>query len=185
VTTKRNPAPRPNDHPPQSPSDDDRLNDRSDYQLCFACGARNTYGLGLVFHREGDEIVTEFTPDTRYQGFPGVLHGGVLAMLLDETLERLSVVEGRWLMTGRLEVRYRRAAPVGRPLRVSGRVVATRARALLAEGSVRLADEPGAVVAEAQGIFLPLPADVQAQVFGMYPGFMRAFERRATASEES
>ena len=34
---------------------DVRLNDRSDYQLCYACGARNPHSLGLVFHREGEE----------------------------------------------------------------------------------------------------------------------------------
>ena len=57
-------------------SDDAHLNDSSDYQGCFACGARNPSGLQLVFRREGDEIVTEYTPEPSFQGFPGVAHGG-------------------------------------------------------------------------------------------------------------
>ncbi|MGH2486393.1 MAG: PaaI family thioesterase, partial [Ktedonobacterales bacterium] len=64
----------------------DRLNDSSAYQQCFACGQRNDIGLRLVFRREGEVIVTEYTPDARYQGFPGVAHGGVIATLLDETM---------------------------------------------------------------------------------------------------
>jgi acyl-coenzyme A thioesterase PaaI-like protein len=155
---------------------DDRLNDRTDYQLCFACGARNPSGLGLVFWREGDEIVTEFTAAERYQGFPGVVHGGVIATLLDETLERLGTLEGRWLMTGRLEIRYRRAAPIGRPLRVGARLVSSRARALVATAVVSLAGEPDGIIAAAQGTFLPLPPDVAQHVASAYPVFMRAFE---------
>ncbi|MGN6674071.1 MAG: PaaI family thioesterase, partial [Thermomicrobiales bacterium] len=93
------------DETPQAASD--RLNDRSGYQRCFACGTRNADGLGLVFRQEGDTIVTEFTPDERFQGFPGVVHGGILATLLDETLSRTATGAGRWMMTARLDVRYR------------------------------------------------------------------------------
>ncbi|HEU5348694.1 MAG TPA: PaaI family thioesterase, partial [Ktedonobacterales bacterium] len=74
---------------------DPRLNDLSPYQGCFACGLRNSQGLRLTFWAEGDEIVTEFTPDEHYQGFPGVLHGGILATLLDEALSRTASIEGR------------------------------------------------------------------------------------------
>ena len=91
----------------------DRLNDTSEYQACFGCGARNTVGLQLVFRQEGEEILTEFTPDVRFQGFPNVVHGGVIATLLDETLSRTSTLGGRWMMTARLDIRYRRPALLG------------------------------------------------------------------------
>jgi acyl-coenzyme A thioesterase PaaI-like protein len=147
----------------------DRLNDTSAYQRCFACGARNTAGLRLVFRREGDEIVTEFTPDERFQGFPGVAHGGILATLLDETLSRTTTVEGRWMMTGRLEVRYRGPAPVGRTLRVTARTISSRARMVRASGEIRLADAPETLIATADGIFLPVPPHYQDDVVGRYP----------------
>lgn len=141
----------------------DRLNDSSAYQRCFACGMRNDAGLHLVFRQEGDEVVTEFTVDERFQGFPGVVHGGILATLLDETLNRVAMAEGRMMMTGRLDIRYRRAAPVGSPLRVGARVRSSRARMLQAEGTIRLADagpdENEAIIATAEGIFLPVPGD--------------------------
>lgn len=154
----------------------DRLNDRSDYQRCFACGAHNAYGLQLVFQQEGDAVTTEFTADLRYQGFPGVVHGGIVATLLDETLERVASLEGRWLMTGRIAVRFRRAVPIERPLRVVARAVDSRARMLVASATMTLADQPGVVVAEAQGTFLPLPPDIQAQVAAQYPTFAHAFD---------
>jgi acyl-coenzyme A thioesterase PaaI-like protein len=154
---------------------DDRLNDRSDYQLCYACGAHNAAGLKLRYRREGERIITEFTPDARFQGFPGYVHGGVLATVLDETLERVSMTAGRWMMTGRLEVRYRSAAPVGQPLVIAGRLVATRGRAIVAEATARTGDMEGAVIAEARATFLPLPAGVAGEVASSYPTFMRAF----------
>ena len=149
----------------QSQPHRDRLNDSSAYQRCFACGMRNDAGLHLVFRQEGDEVVTEFTADERFQGFPGVVHGGILATLLDETLNRVAMAEGRMMMTGRLDIRYRRAAPLGRPLRVGARVRSSRSRMLQAEGEIRLADagtdENEAIIATAEGIFLPVPGDYQ------------------------
>src|SRR5258705_6198626 len=143
------------DETPQAATD--RLNDTSAYQRCFACGARNPDGLRLVFRREGDAIVTELTPDARFQGSRGVVHGGILATLLDETLSRIATAQGRWMMRARLEVRYRAAAPLGQTLRVSARTLATRARMLTAAGEIRLADDPATVIATAEGTFMALP----------------------------
>ncbi len=147
----------------ESPSTEaaDHLNDTSAYQQCFACGQRNPSGLQLVFREESGEVVCEFTPDARFQGFPGVVHGGILATLLDETLNRQATREGRWMMTARLDIRYRSAAPVGQTLRVVARTVSSRSRALTAEGEIRLVDDPQTIVATAEGTFLPVPLDYQ------------------------
>lgn len=149
---------------------DPRLNDLSSYQGCFACGLRNDQGLKLTFWVEGDEIITEFMPDTHYQGFPGVLHGGVVATLLDEALSRTASIEGRWMMTGRLEIRYRRPAPLGPRLRVTARQISSRSRVVHAEGEVRLADDPSVILADARGVFLRVPEEYQKEAATNYPG---------------
>jgi uncharacterized protein (TIGR00369 family) len=174
------------DEPPQSPagaqpSDGgdalrDRLNDTSAYQQCFACGARNPAGLQLTFREEGDAVVADFTPDARFQGFPGVVHGGILATLLDETLNRLATREGRWMVTGRLEIRFRTVAPVGRTLRVAARAVSSRSRALTAEGDIRLADDPDTAIATAEGTFLPVPPDYQRRAVERFPELTGFFD---------
>jgi len=155
----------------------DMLNDRSGYQGCFGCGARNPIGLQLVFRREGDEIVTEFTPDAQYQGFPGVVHGGVVATLLDEALSRTATLVGRWMMTARLEIRYRRAALVGEPLRITARALTARSRIVTAKGEVRLASDPSVVVAEAEGSFLPITQQYQDEMVAEHPEFADFFSR--------
>jgi acyl-coenzyme A thioesterase PaaI-like protein len=96
------------------------LNDTTDYQRCFVCGQRNPYGLHLTFRREDDSVVADFLPREEHQGFPGVIHGGIVAAVLDEALNRTSLLSSQpaWTMTGRLEVRYRRYVPYGERLRV-------------------------------------------------------------------
>ena len=53
-------------------------------QPCFGCGPDHPIGFHLTFVREGDEVVTRFTPKDRYQGPPGVMHGGLVMTLVDE-----------------------------------------------------------------------------------------------------
>lgn len=154
------------------------LNDSSGYQACFGCGGRNPHGLALVFRVEGDEIVAEYTPDERFQGFPGVLHGGVLATMLDETLSRAAVYAGKWMMTARLEIRYRRAAPIGQALRVSAQPTQVRSRMVSARGAVRLASDPQVVFAEAEGIFMPITAEYEREMVSQRPELTDFFERR-------
>ena len=53
-------------------------------QPCFGCGTDHPIGFHLTFVREGEEVVTRFTPGDRYQGPPGVMHGGLVMTLVDE-----------------------------------------------------------------------------------------------------
>ncbi|MGZ3640524.1 MAG: PaaI family thioesterase [Ktedonobacterales bacterium] len=154
----------------------DRLNDTSAYQRCFACGSRNMSGLHLLFRQEGETIVTEFTLDEHFQGFPGVAHGGILATILDETLSRTATAEGRWMMTGRLELRYRNIAPIGHPLRCTARILSSRSRILTAAGDIRLAGDPQYEIATAEGTFLPIPTDYQKDAVKRFPELSGFFD---------
>ena len=53
-------------------------------QPCFGCAPDHPVGFRLRFAREGDEVVTRFTPTERYQGPPSIMHGGLVATLADE-----------------------------------------------------------------------------------------------------
>lgn len=161
---------------PDAPAGRDRLNDASAYQRCFACGARNDAGLRLTFWHEGDAVVTEFTASEAFQGFPGVVHGGILATLLDETLNRTAMAEGRWTMTGRLDVRYRAPAPVGQALRITARQLSSRARMIQASGEIRLKDAPHTVIATAEGLFMPVPDAYQRDTSDRFPEYAGFFD---------
>jgi acyl-coenzyme A thioesterase PaaI-like protein len=145
------------------------LNDRSEYQMNFVHGLRNPHGLRLQYHMEGDRAVSHWTPGEPHVGFPGVVHGGLLAAALDDVMGRLAALRHRWVVTGRLEVRFRSAAPVGRPLRIEGWTERVQRRVMHAMGRVLLDD--GSVAAEARGTYLPLSSELQRQMVDAWPGF--------------
>ena len=152
------------------------LNDITDYQRCFVCGQQNPYGMQLTFRLEGDTIVSDFLPREEYQGFPGVIHGGIVASVLDEALNRTSMLcdKPSWSMTARLEVRYRRHVPYGPLLRVRAQLENQRGRLLQARGKLTLADDETKVLAEAQGTFMALTPDMSDSIMKEYPE-MRTF----------
>jgi acyl-coenzyme A thioesterase PaaI-like protein len=154
------------------------LNDTTDYQRCFVCGQHNPYGLHLVFRLENNSIVADFQPREEHQGFPGIIHGGIVASILDEALGRTSILAERpeWTMTGRLEVRYRRYVPYGQVLRVRAFLGTQRRKMLQATGILTLADDENTILAEAQGTFLALPDDKVDAMMKDYPGLRRFFE---------
>lgn len=156
------------------------LNDNTDYQRCFACGQRNPYGLHLVFRRENETVVAEFQPREEHLGFPGVIHGGIVAAVLDETLGRTSILADKpeWTMTGRLEVRYRRYVPYGPLLRVRASLINQRKRMIQAKGVLTLANDEETVLAEAQGTFLSLPEQVVDTIMIDFPGLRDFLEER-------
>jgi acyl-coenzyme A thioesterase PaaI-like protein len=154
------------------------LNDTTDYQRCFVCGQHNPYGLHLVFRLENKSIVADFQPREEHQGFPGIIHGGIIASILDEALGRTSILadQPEWTRTGRLEVRYRRYVPYGQLLRVRAFLGTQRRKMLQATGMVTLADDENTILAEAQGTFLALPDDKVDAMMKDYPGLRRFFE---------
>ncbi len=120
-----------------------------DAEWCFACGRENPIGLRLRFRAVGEGIRAEFTPGPQYQGYAGVLHGGIVAAALDDAMANLFHMRGEETLTARLEVRYRREAPIGTPLIVSARVIGDRGKLFTAEASLALPD--GTRLADARG----------------------------------
>ncbi len=119
---------------------------------CFACGQQNPIGLRLCFTTEGEGIRAEFTPGPQYQGYEGIVHGGIMAAALDDAMANLFHLRGQEALTARIEVRFRREAPVGQRLIVAARITRERGRMFSAEATLTLAD--GTRVADATGTFV-------------------------------
>jgi acyl-coenzyme A thioesterase PaaI-like protein len=115
---------------------------------CFGCGPLNEEGLQMTFLAEGDVSVTEFEVPARYQSWKGVVHGGMVALMLDEAVGWAAWHKGHPGVTGKLEVRYRLPLRIGERVRLSGRVDNVRRTLVYATAKIeRISD--GATVAEA------------------------------------
>jgi uncharacterized protein (TIGR00369 family) len=127
-------------------------------QMCFVCGLENPIGLKMAFYEDDEgRVVAKFTSGDEHQGYPGVVHGGIVTAMLDEVLGRVAIAAERWMVTGRLNIRFRRPIPVGETLTAVGEVVSWKKHILEARGEIRLAG--GQVGAEATGTFLEIPAE--------------------------
>ena len=125
---------------------------------CFVCGVANPVGLHLAFYDSGPgEVTVNFTPSEQYQSYPGVLHGGIIAAILDETAGR-SHMKGsppRFMFTAKLEIRYRKNVPIGEPLKIIGRAGKSRSR--MAEAWAGIYDLSGTLLAEADALYMDIP----------------------------
>lgn len=120
---------------------------------CFACGPANPIGLHLQFTYGEKTAEAHFTPQRVHQGYEGLMHGGLVATLLDEAMAHAVIASVGLAVTGELRVRLRgHGVPIGRPLRLQGRVTGGRGRLVLTEATVR--DEEGHVLAYGEGKFM-------------------------------
>jgi acyl-coenzyme A thioesterase PaaI-like protein len=122
-------------------------------RYCFACGENNPIGLHLRFSYGEDSAETRFTPERVFQGYPGLMHGGLVATLLDEAMAHAVIAAHGPAVTGDLHVRLRgRGVPIGQSLRLRGRVTGCRGRLVLTEATIQ--DEAGTLLAQGEGKFM-------------------------------
>lgn len=145
-------------------------------QFCFGCGRHNPIGLHLVFERDGDEVVTAYEPRPEDQGFPGIMHGGLLALLLDEAMGWAMYADEVFAVTAKMETRYRRPAPLDGALGVRARIVRRRGRRIELVAAVR--DSEGQALVEANGLFVRMAAEQEAEAFATFRAQGRAAGER-------
>ena len=126
---------------------------RSAFDGCFGCGSRNPIGLRLDGFAEFDRGVrAPFAPDSNFNGFHGIVHGGVIATALDEISAWSAIVaEGVFVFTAKLEIRYRAEARTGTNYVLEGIVNQRRGKRLLIDATM---SSGGVAVAESSGLFV-------------------------------
>jgi uncharacterized protein (TIGR00369 family) len=133
-------------------------------RTCFLCGRQNPIGLKMTWYNdyEAKQVHATVTVPEEFNSYPRVVHGGIIAALLDETSGRSLLLDGdtadNLFVTLKLEVKYRQPVPTGQPLTVRGWIIRrtpTRAKVgadlLLPDGS--LAAEAEAIVVRPQQEF--------------------------------
>jgi len=125
-------------------------------RTCFLCGRQNPIGLKVQWYNdyEAKQVRATVTVPEHFNSYPRVVHGGIVAALLDETSGRSLLLDGdndsNLFVTLKLEVKYRQPVPTGQPLTLRGWTIQrTPTRAKVA-AELRLAD--GSLAAEAEAV---------------------------------
>ena len=131
-------------------------------RMCFLCGRQNPIGLKLDFYEdvEAEQVRVEFTIPDEYQGYPGVVHGGIVAAVLDEISGRAVMLRGSTddlFATLKLTVRYRHPTPTATPLTAVGWVERLGGVGARVAGEIRLLD--GTVTAECAATVASVPEE--------------------------
>lgn len=130
---------------------------------CFGCGAQNPIGLHLNFYSlpERAGAWTTWMPTKNFEGYNGMIHGGIICTLLDEIMAWSLNARETWAVTAKMETAFRKPVLVGEPVRLVGEVTRDRGRILQIHGEIqRLSDD--VLLAEGDATFMRVP-EAQAQ----------------------
>ncbi len=123
---------------------------------CFVCGESNPKGLRLRSETDGDQVRMVFVPGAEHVGFARIVHGGLIATLLDEVMVWACAVKTkRFAFCAELSVRYLHPLRPGERTVVTAELAADR-RGRVFEAKAGLANESGLVLATACGKYLPV-----------------------------
>lgn len=158
------------------------LNLRSDVNdhNCFGCGKANLHGLHLALYAdaEGDGVITHFTPPAHAEGYPGMVHGGIISTMLDEVMAWSLYRLGIWAVTGELTARYKKPVLIGVPLVARGWMIRDRGRVIEVAGEIR-SHPQGDLLAEGTSRFVRVPASQAEAWRNRYGGIGPAMREEA------
>ncbi|MEN8198833.1 MAG: PaaI family thioesterase [Thermodesulfobacteriota bacterium] len=130
-------------------------------KMCFVCGLENKSGLKSRFYEmETGELLAIFQPTNDHQGYPGRLHGGLAATILDETIGRAIMIphaDNIWGVTVEFSMRFKKPVPLDSDVRVLTRITKENKRFFEGSGEVLLPD--GSVAVEGKGRYLKMDID--------------------------
>lgn len=131
---------------------------------CMVCGIKNQFSLGARFYElDNKEIACTFKTKEFHQSYPGRLHGGIAAAILDETVGRAidNIEPGTWAVTVELNVKYKKPIPINADLKAIGRITSNSRKIFEAEGEIILPD--GTTAATCWGKYMKMSDKAMAE----------------------
>ena len=122
-----------------------------DDKYCFACGQDNPRGLKLKIERGDKKAVIKYTPDKTLQGYKDIVHGGILATLMDEAMAHAVASMGLMGVTAKLEIKFKKPVEVGNTITIEGTVEDVRNG--WAYTNSKIMSDKHEILAEAKGLF--------------------------------
>lgn len=127
-----------------------------EHGVCMVCGTSNPHGMGVTWLDAGDgRILAEFTLDEKFQGPRAHVHGGASAAILDEGIGVAIWRAGYNVAVVHLSITYRKALPLGVPLRLEARMTRKEGRKIYGQGAIYLPE--GETAVQAEGIYVEAP----------------------------
>jgi len=131
------------------------------YDHCFACGSTNKKGLKLKFFQENDQAVAEFDCPSDYEGYSGLIHGGIIALLMDEAMAHAIINQGVIAVTAQMHTHYRNPMKTGCKVKVSAWIKVAKTRTI--QTAAHIEDADGTIIASGEAIYIVVEKVPQAE----------------------
>lgn len=133
---------------------------------CFMCGRENDFGLKMEWftNTETNQVEGEVIVPDHFNGYPGIVHGGIVSAILDETAGRAVMLDGDFnnlFVTLKLNVTFRTFTPTEKPIKAFGWLVSEGNRSMKVAAELRLPD--GTVTAECEAVVVKPPEEIKAE----------------------
>lgn len=110
----------------------------SDNRRCFICGPNNKIGLKIRPEYDwtaGRAWLKLVIPDD-FQGWEGVVHGGMVAALFDEVSVYAAMAESRQVVTAELHTFYLKPVPTGENVMIEASVRNRSGRSIMVDATL-------------------------------------------------
>ena len=133
--------------------------------VCFGCGPANAEGLQIKSYPDGDDVVTRWQPETRYEAASNILNGGIIGTLFDchsnwtglwHMMQDQGLDHPPATVTGEYQVKFRRPTPTDEPIELRGRAVDIQSDRVTVESEL-IAHQK--ICATFRGTFIVVPPD--------------------------
>ncbi|HDS15059.1 MAG TPA: PaaI family thioesterase [Proteobacteria bacterium] len=144
-------------------------------RLCFACGTENRCGLKMTFTTNGKRLRSLITLPDYTRGWHNLVHGGILATVLDETMSWTAIHFGKgFILTKNINIIFRKPVFIGTALTVYGEILARKNKVLRLKAEVR--DPDNIVCCSGEGDFVLFDNNEFARLRLIPPEFMQEME---------
>ncbi|MEA1972323.1 MAG: PaaI family thioesterase [Candidatus Cloacimonadota bacterium] len=125
-----------------------------EYTKCFACGQDNPIGLKLIFDYKEDYCIAEFTLNQNYEGYPGIIHGGIVSTILDESMAKIILTTTQKAVTVEMKTKFRQMLESNKIYFVKAKITKERSRTVQTESQIF--DKENNIVAQASAKFFKI-----------------------------
>lgn len=126
----------------------------------MGCGTGHPTGLRMrLIAGEGLTVRGIFEVSEHHQGAPGLAHGGLISLAMDEVLGGLAWLLRTPMVTGRLQVEFARPVPVGTQLSLHAQVDGVSGRRIFTSATAHADSPDGTLLARAYAVFVAVPME--------------------------
>lgn len=122
-----------------------------EYTNCFACGQQNNIGLKLEFEYNDDKAICNFSLNSDFEGYPGIIHGGIVSTILDEAMAKIILVSELKAVTVEMKTRFKQNMLSKTLYTVEAEIIKQKGRAIFTKATI--IDDKSKAVAYSEATF--------------------------------